>query len=71
MSNNIFMLCYYSDNIVTEVNNSITYSSGSNLLLTSNLGISYIKMKEIICHVLGWVYNDINVEITWRCQIVE
>ena len=53
MSNNIFMLCYYSDNIVTEVNNSITYSSGSSLLLTSNLGMSYIKMKEIICHVLG------------------
>ena len=71
MSNNIFMLCYYSDNIITEVNNSITYSSGSSLLLTSNLGMSYIKMKEIIFHVLGWVYNDINVKITWRCQIIE
>ena len=53
------------------MNNSIIYNSGSSLLLTGNLGISYIEMKEIICHVLGWNYNDINVEITWRYQIIE
>jgi hypothetical protein len=28
-------------------------------------------MKEIICHGLEWNYNDIDVEITWRCQIGE
>jgi hypothetical protein len=46
------------------VNNNITYNDGSNLLLTSNLGISYLEMKEIICHGLRWNYNDIDVEIT-------
>ena len=71
MSNNIFMLCHYNDNIVLEVNNNITYNDGSNLLLIGNLGMSYIETKEIICHELGWNYNNINVEITWRCQISE
>jgi len=60
----MFMLCYYGDNIVHGVNNNITYNGGSNLLLTSNLGISYLEMKEIICHGLRWNYNDIDVEIT-------
>jgi hypothetical protein len=47
MSNNIFMLCHYGDNnIVTEVNSSITYNSGSSLLLTSNLGMSIIYRNE-------------------------
>jgi len=61
------MLCYYDDNIVPEVNNNITYHGGSNLLLTNNLSISYVEMKEIICHGLGWNYNDIDDAITWRC----
>jgi hypothetical protein len=65
------MLCHYNDNIVLEVNNSITYNDGSNLLLIGNLGMSYIETKEIICHELDWNYNNINVEITWRCQISE
>jgi hypothetical protein len=38
-------------------------------LLYNNLGMSYVEMKEIICHGLGLNYNDIDVEITWRCQI--
>jgi hypothetical protein len=41
------------------------------LLLTGNLGMSYVEMKETICHGHGWNYNDIDVEITWRCQIGE
>jgi hypothetical protein len=53
------------------VNNNITYNDGSNLLLIGNLGMSYIETKEIICHELDWNYNNINVEITWRCQISE
>jgi len=41
------MLCHYGDNnIVTEVNSSITYNSGSSLLLTSNLGMSIIYRNE-------------------------
>jgi hypothetical protein len=31
--------------------------------------MSYVEMKEIIRHGLGLNYNDIDVEITWRCQI--
>ena len=31
----------------------------------------YLKIKEIICHGLEWNYNDIDVEITQRCQISE
>jgi len=41
----------------------------SSLLLNVNLGMSYTEIKETICHKLGWSYDDINVEITLRCQI--
>jgi hypothetical protein len=47
------------------------YNGRSNFLLNSNLGMSYTKMKETICHEDEWNYNNINVEITWRCQIGE
>jgi hypothetical protein len=40
MTYNIFMLCYYGDIIVLDVNNIITYNDGSSLLLKDNLGIS-------------------------------
>jgi hypothetical protein len=46
-------------------------NDGSSLLLISNLDISYVEMKEIICHGLVWNYNDIDIKITWRCQIGE
>jgi hypothetical protein len=49
------------------VNNNITYNGESNLLLNGNSGMSYAEMKEIISHGLAWNYNDIDVEITWRC----
>ena len=64
MSNNIFMLYLYSGNIDLKINSSIIYNGGSNLLWTSNLGMSYVEMKETFCHGLGWNYNDIDVEIT-------
>jgi hypothetical protein len=41
----------------------------SSLLLTDNLSTLCVEMKEIICHGLGWNYNDVDIEITWRCQI--
>ena len=43
----------------------------SSLLLIGNLDMSYVKMKEIICHELVWNYNDIDFKIIWRCQINE
>ena len=65
------MLYHYGNNIVPEINSSIIYNDVSSLLLIGNLNMSYIEIKEIICHGLGWTYNDIDVEITWRCQIGE
>jgi len=64
MPNNIFMLCHYDDNIVPKMSSSITYNDMNNLLLTYNLSMSYIEMKEIIFHGFEWNYNDIDVEIT-------
>jgi hypothetical protein len=40
-------------------------------LLNGNLSMSYAEMKEIISHGLEWNYNDVDVKITWRCQIGE
>ena len=60
-------MSYYGDNIIPKVNGSITYKDRSNLLVTSNLGMLYVEMKEIICHGLMWNYKYIDVEITWRC----
>jgi len=65
------MLCHYDDIIVHDINSSITYNGGIYLLLNYNLDMSNAKIKEIICYELGWNYNDINVEIIWRCQICE
>jgi hypothetical protein len=33
--------------------------------------MSYVKIKETICHGHGLDCNDIDVKITWRCQIDE
>ena len=71
MSYNIFMLYNYDDTNVHDINSRITYNGGINLLLNCNLDMSYAKIKEIICYGFGWNYNDINVEITWKCQICE
>jgi hypothetical protein len=67
MSYNIFILCHYGDTIIHDVNSSIICDGGSSLLLNGNLGMSYAKIKEIICHWLGMNYNDIDVKITQRC----
>jgi len=67
MSYNIFILCHYGGTIIYDVNSSIICDGGSSLLLNGNLGMSYAKMKEIICYRLGMNYNDIDVKITQRC----
>ena len=48
MSYNIFMLCYYGDTTIHDVNNNITYNGESSLLLNDNLGMLYAEMKETI-----------------------
>jgi hypothetical protein len=58
------MLCYYSDSIVPEMNNYITYNNMSSLLLTGNLGMSYVEIKKTIWYGLEWNYNNINLEIS-------
>jgi hypothetical protein len=68
---NIYILCHYGGTIVLSVNIFITYNDKSSLLLHGSLGMSSVKMTETICHRLRWNYNDIDVEITWRCQIGE
>jgi hypothetical protein len=65
------MLCHYDNTIVPDVNSNITYNGKSSLLLNINLDMSYAEMKAIICHEFWWNYNDIDVEITWSCQISE
>jgi len=44
------MLCHYSDIIIHNVNDNITYNDESNLLLNDNLNMSYEKIKLIIYH---------------------
>jgi len=65
------MLYNYSGTIDSNMSSSITYNNKSSLLLNGNLSMSYAEMKEIIFHGLEWNYNDVDVEITWRCQIGE
>jgi hypothetical protein len=42
------MLCHYSDTIVHDVKNNITYNDETNLLLNGNLGMSCMKIKIYI-----------------------
>jgi len=65
------MLYHYSGTIDSNMSSSITYNNKNSLLLNGNLSMSYAEMKEIISHGLEWNYNDVDVEITWRCQIGE
>jgi len=71
ISYNIFILYHNGGIIIHAMNNSITYNGMNNLLLNGNLGMSFEEIKETICHELRWNYNDIDVEITWRCQTGE
>jgi hypothetical protein len=40
-------------------------------LLNDNLGMSFMDVKQAICHELEWNYNDIEVDITWKCKVGE
>ena len=60
------MLCHYCCTIVHDVNIILHIIVEISLLLNGNLGMSYAKMKETIFYGLGWNYNGIDVEMTWR-----
>ena len=53
------------------MNNNITYNGKTNMLLSANLGMSYTYIKQVIYHGLGWNYNHVEVNITWRCHVRE
>ena len=53
MSYTIFMLCYYGDTIVPDVNNNITYKGKNNFLLNDNLGMSCAEIKKLFIMDLG------------------
>jgi hypothetical protein len=69
ISYNIFRLCHYNCTIISNVNSNIIYNDESNVLLTINLGMLSIEIKQIICYRLEWNYNNIEVDITLRCQL--
>jgi len=65
------MLCHYGVTVAPYMSNNITYNGGSNVLLNDNLGMSFMDVKQAICHELEWNYNDIEVDITWKCKVGE
>jgi len=52
MSYNIFMLCHYGVTVAPYMSNNITYNGGSNVLLNDNLDMSFMDVKQAICHEL-------------------
>jgi hypothetical protein len=71
MSLNFFMLCHYSDTIVHDTNNNITCIKGNTVFLNGTRGILFEDTKKIICGRLELNYNDVKIDITWRCLVRE
>jgi len=67
----MFMLYHYGYTVIPDVNNNITYNGRSNVLLNANLGMSLEDIKKVICQVVGWNYNDVEVDITLKCHVME
>jgi hypothetical protein len=65
MSDNLKILCFYS-NIIVNIDNRITYNGGSHEFLTPTSNISYNELSRMLCDRLGWNMFEIKVEITWR-----
>jgi hypothetical protein len=47
MSSNFFMLCHYSNIIVHDTNNNITYIDRSILFLNDTRGMSFEDIKKL------------------------
>ena len=65
------MLCHYDVTIVHGTNNSITYIGRSIVLLNGIGGMSFEDTKKVIRGRLELNYNDVEINITWRCLIQE
>jgi len=65
------MLCHYSDIIVHDMNNNITCIRENILFLNGTRGISFEDTKKIIRGRLELNYNDVKIDITWRCLVRE
>jgi len=72
ISYDIFLLlCHYNGTIVPVINKTITYNGKSNVLLNATLGMLLMDIKQVVYQGIGWKYNDIEVDITWRCHVGE
>jgi hypothetical protein len=67
MSFNMVLLYHFSGTIVTNINNSITYNEGSNVILNASLDTSLTKLKLNF----RWNYNFVEFDITWRMFVGE
>jgi hypothetical protein len=69
MSSNFFLLCHYDGTIVPYMNNSIIYIDERNVFLNANRGMSFEYTKNVICERLRMNYNEVEINITWRCLV--
>jgi len=64
MSSNFFILRHYSDTIIPDMNNNITYISRNGVFLNGTRGMSFKDIKKVIYGRLELNYNDIEIDIT-------
>jgi len=69
MFSNFFMLCNYDGTIVPDMNNNITYTDRSIVFLNAAKGMSLEDTKKVTYRRLGLSYNDVEINITWRCLV--
>jgi len=63
------MLCNYNGTIVPDMNNNITYADGSIVFLNAVKDMSLEDTKKVTYRRLGLGYNDVEINITWRCLV--
>jgi hypothetical protein len=63
------MLCNYDGTIVPDMNNNITYTDESIVFLNAAKGMSLEDTKKVTYRRLGLSYNDVEINITWRCLV--
>jgi len=69
MFSNFFMLYNYDDTIFSDMNNDITYTDRSIVFLNAAKGMSLEDTKKVTYRRLGLSYNDVEINITWRCLV--
>jgi hypothetical protein len=63
------MLYNYDDTIFSDMNNDITYTDRSIVFLNAAKGMSLEDTKKVTYRRLGLSYNDVEINITWRCLV--